>query len=356
MAGKLGFMAIACLWAATAACGGTLALAPPAVAGTQYTFPVELRGAGGQVSALDFRVQFDPQVFQPVSANLGPAALAANKMISSNYAAPGEYVVVMMGLNQAALPAGQVATVVMQRVAAEATGSTRLDIVDPTLATPDGAELPVSGTGVSVKLGDGDDTTAEGEDPSTPAPEGAQDDTDTPAGPENDAPTPPGAPNPAAPGNTGPKPALLGPAAPPMAASGAPDPVAGIDGTAARATEKNSGLAMPIVLGSAVPEAGTTALGAAQAGAPAAGNAGEMAANAENPVSAAPRQTVALSSTTLESGRDETRGKPVAAASAVTGGDSQPEGTGQAITLALAGALAALLLAGAFLLRKLSSR
>lgn len=152
---------------------GVLSLGQPTIENGQYTFPVELLGADGQVSALDFRIQFDPEVFQPVSAVAGNAALAANKMVSANYAAPGEYVVVMMGLNQTALAAGQVASVVMQR--AGDTGdaiSTQIAITGPTLAGPDGAELSASGSSLTLPLRDAKPGEEPGGDETTPDEEG----------------------------------------------------------------------------------------------------------------------------------------------------------------------------------------
>lgn len=157
-----------CAWA------GSLVLGKPTIQDGQYTFPVSLNGADNQVSSIDFRVQFDPSVFQPVNASAGNSALAANKMVTANYANPGEYVVVMMGLNQSVVPGGPVASVVLQRVGdASATGSTQVAITDPTLAAPDGSELQASGSAFSVNMG-GDKGTPESE---TPSPAPAKDDT-----------------------------------------------------------------------------------------------------------------------------------------------------------------------------------
>ena len=79
---------------------GTLEFGRPTVEGEQYTIPVVLRGGDGRVAALDFRLRYDPVVFQPVSTATGPAARQSDKVVTANTAAPGEYVVVMMGLNQ----------------------------------------------------------------------------------------------------------------------------------------------------------------------------------------------------------------------------------------------------------------
>jgi len=160
---------------------GTLSLGQPSVEGTQYVFPVALGGADAQVSALDFRLQFDPRVFVPISATAGPAALAANKMVSANNSAPGQFVVVMMGLNQSTIPSGLVASVLFQRTGdGDGAAATTVGIADLTLAGPDGNELPASGSSVSVPLREStpaDETEGEEEGssdpdatPETPAP------------------------------------------------------------------------------------------------------------------------------------------------------------------------------------------
>jgi len=137
---------------------GTLQLGPPIVEDTRYVFPVELLNAGGAVAALDFRIESDPSIFLPLDVLPGPVALQASKMISANAAAPGQYVVVVMGLNQASMGDGEVARVILERIGGEEGGGTVVALTEPTLATPDGSELPVSGSQRSVSFGD-----AEGE-------------------------------------------------------------------------------------------------------------------------------------------------------------------------------------------------
>lgn len=182
-------LVLCCLGTAHA---GTLSLGQPAIQGDQYAFPVALAGADAQVSALDFRVQFDPRVFLPVSAAAGPAALAANKMVSANNPAPGQYVVVMMGLNQATVPGGIVANLVFQRTGdGEGALATTVGITDLTLAGPDGSELAASGSSVSVPLREAKPgETAEGEDPANPDPDADPDPAnpdETPADPATPA-------------------------------------------------------------------------------------------------------------------------------------------------------------------------
>lgn len=161
---------------------GTLSLGQPGIQENQYLFPVALAGADAQVSALDFRLQFDPRVFVPVSVSAGPSALAANKMVSANNAAPGQFVVVMMGLNQSTIPGGVVASVLFQRTGdGDGALATTVGISDLTLAGPDGNELSASGSSVSVPLREatagetteGEEAPAEAPESPNPAPTGA---------------------------------------------------------------------------------------------------------------------------------------------------------------------------------------
>lgn len=337
-----------------AARAGTLALGQPQVNGGQYVFPVDLLTDGGQVSALDFRVQFDPQVFQPISAEPGNAALAANKMVSANYAAPGEYVVVMMGLNQTPVPSGHVATVAMQRVGTEELVNSMVSIVNPTLATPDGAELPASGSTVSVSLGgkpqtEGENTPQEGEndnvdpDPASPGTPGGEPAATPGKTPPNRVVTPNGAPKAGTQGMLAGLP-LDGDA------PGRTGAAANESGT--REPEKKGGLQMPIVLGSETPEAGSAARQAAAG-----------ATNSPTPrvsMSSAVRQesqtgtTDAAIDEKIESARKENTPPPSAANAAEGGG--QPEGEATGMTWVFAGAALVLLLGAAVALRKFSNR
>ena len=325
---------------------GTLLLGQPMVNGGQFVFPVDLQAGDGQVSALDFRMQFDPQVFQPVSAEAGNAALAANKMVSANYVAPGEYVVVMMGLNQTAMPSGHVATIVMQRVGTEELVSSPVSIVDPTLATPDGVELPANGSSVSVPLGG--KPPAEGEN----AAEGETDTPETPESPQAPAPAPGEAPatpgNPLRPGGRGMIAGL------PTDGAATPDRATPPGETAPGTPQKKGGLQMPIVVGSETPEAGTAAQQAAAAGAKATAQRARMVANGAPTAPSGSPDAVAAVDTKIESTREENT-PPPSAAQAADGGES-PEGKAQEMTLVFAGVIVVLLVGAAVLLRKFSNR
>ena len=50
---------------------GTLHVGAPTIDGHDYSFPILLSGDVEQVAALDFRLHYDPEVFEPVSAATG---------------------------------------------------------------------------------------------------------------------------------------------------------------------------------------------------------------------------------------------------------------------------------------------
>ncbi|MBX3179864.1 MAG: hypothetical protein KF886_21140 [Candidatus Hydrogenedentes bacterium] len=134
------------------ALASTLRLGEPAIQGNQYTFPVYLQGDNPGVAALDFRLAYDPAVFSPVSAQAGPSAAGAQKQVSSNIAAPGEMIVVMMGFNQNTVTGGQVAEIVLQRVQNPSSGSSILRINEPTMATAEGEAITSRGLARTVRF------------------------------------------------------------------------------------------------------------------------------------------------------------------------------------------------------------
>lgn len=121
---------------------GTLQIAPPKVEGNQVTIPVVLGGdSANAVSALDFRLTYNPEFLRPVSASAGTAASSADKRVMANVSAPGEYIVVMMGMNQATCTSGEVAKIVMERVSDSRDADWGLGIARPTLSSLDGAVI-----------------------------------------------------------------------------------------------------------------------------------------------------------------------------------------------------------------------
>lgn len=166
---------------------GTLSLGKPVVQNNQYTFPVNLQGDAEGVAALDFRLSYDPTVFSPVTAQMGHAAVTAQKQISSNVAEPGEFVVVMMGFNQNEVQPGTVVELVLEKIGEPASGQSELLIAEPTMATYEGVELDSSGQARVVRFGE-DKTEDETTEEPAPVEEGTE--TETPPEPEVGSPNP----------------------------------------------------------------------------------------------------------------------------------------------------------------------
>ncbi len=143
------------------AAAGALRVGPPSFSGSDVTIPILLEGAAEQgVSALDFRLNYDPEVFRPVSASTGSAASDANKQVQANSTRDGEYSVVMMGMNQNAVADGEVASIRFERVSEPSSGRSNVRISRTTLASADGAEIPSEGGTATIQL-NGDESNGE---------------------------------------------------------------------------------------------------------------------------------------------------------------------------------------------------
>jgi len=120
---------------------GTLGIGELEVEGSQVVVPIVLGGdLGTGVSAMDFRLRYDPAELQPVSASPGPCAVRADKQVMANVRAPGEYVVVMMG-QRSTCRAGEVVHVVMNRVGAAQDRNWGLALHQQTLSSAEGAVI-----------------------------------------------------------------------------------------------------------------------------------------------------------------------------------------------------------------------
>jgi len=116
-----------------------LQIGEPTVESNQVTIPVYLSGSVGTgVAAADFRVSYDPNVLRPISAEAGSAAASADKRVMANETASGEYVVVMMGMNQTTFTSGEVVRIVMERAPSAEPSQWKLGLSRPTLSGTDG--------------------------------------------------------------------------------------------------------------------------------------------------------------------------------------------------------------------------
>ncbi|MBI4557203.1 MAG: hypothetical protein HY706_06430 [Candidatus Hydrogenedentes bacterium] len=150
---------------------GILRIGAPTVEGDQVTIPVQLDGEmDNGVASLNFDFNYDPAVLEPVAATPGAAATAANKQVQSNTVTPGDFRVVMMGLNQSTVRAGEIANIVMRKVGTPAGGEANLSIDKTTFASASGVEIPSQGSTGKVRLETGEEETTE-EEPAETAPE-----------------------------------------------------------------------------------------------------------------------------------------------------------------------------------------
>ena len=147
------FASILVLWT-LAASAGSLQIGEPTVESELVTFPVTLSGDVGQgVSAIDFRLRYDPAVLEPVEVGAGSAASSADKLVQSNVPKPGECVVVVMGMNQTTVNGGEVARITMKRTG-KAQGSSAVSVARTTLAASDGKVIPSEGGERLLAFGD----------------------------------------------------------------------------------------------------------------------------------------------------------------------------------------------------------
>lgn len=166
---------------------GTLAVAPPTVESNRYVFPISLEGAESGVASLDFQFRYDPEVFTPVSVETGAGAAAAGKLADGNLAAPGAYNVLVMGVNQIALPPGEVARIVLDRNPGSIGSRSNVVVANPTLSSAQGDVLAASGSDRMVRLdgeapGPDDQAGEDAEAPETDEPEPGP--SEAPAAPE----------------------------------------------------------------------------------------------------------------------------------------------------------------------------
>lgn len=148
---KLLTMAGMALCALPPCLAGTLRVGVPQVNGNQVLLPVLLEGdVAGGVAALDFTLNYDPAVFSPVGAEPGAAAQAARKQVESNEASPGNYVVVMMGLNQTTVENGQIASIRLNKLSQPASNQSSVSIQQTAFSSADGFEIASEGSSQTV--------------------------------------------------------------------------------------------------------------------------------------------------------------------------------------------------------------
>ena len=163
-------MLIPVLTGAAPALGGVLEISTPIVEETRLTFPVILGGdVGDGVSALDFRFNYDPSMFRLLLVSEGPAVIEADKRIEWSVPIPGECIVVMMGMNRTLCQPGELAQVVLQRVAEPGAGEYEFAVNQPTFASSDGKVISAEGSRETVSFADEQDVPTDGIGAAEPA-------------------------------------------------------------------------------------------------------------------------------------------------------------------------------------------
>lgn len=120
----------------------TLQIGEVTVENSLVIIPVMLGGdAGGSVASLNFHLNYDPDILEPVQVAPGSVAAQADKQVAFNVPSPGESVIVMFGLNQTTCSGGEVARIVMKRSSEAASSQWALGLSDQTLSDVQGAVI-----------------------------------------------------------------------------------------------------------------------------------------------------------------------------------------------------------------------
>lgn len=172
-------------------CEGVLTVGTPKVEGTNVTVPVILEGqVDNGVAALDFTLHYDPKVLAPGGVRPGDVTVAADKGIQYNMVSPGQYVVMMFGLNQTTVQNGKVADITMRRLDTANGGETNIAIDNTTLASLEGKTIASRGSSTTLNLETKPPDDTNPGDTTPPPDDTTEPPTTEPTSPPNDA-TPP---------------------------------------------------------------------------------------------------------------------------------------------------------------------
>lgn len=132
---------------------GVLNMGVPESTGDTVRVPVQLEGeVGNGVSAMDFRLTYDPLIFEPVSAAAGSALQSTGKLVEANVSRPGEYTVLIFGMNQTGVSGGEVANIELRVLGEPPAGATELAITNTTLSLSNAQRLPSRGSTRTVRF------------------------------------------------------------------------------------------------------------------------------------------------------------------------------------------------------------
>lgn len=149
--------------------------------------PVELSGdTQSGVAGLDFTLSYDPQFFELDEVTAGVSAVQADKTVDMNAQQPGEAAIVMMGVNQTAVTAGEVVRAKLVLREDAPAGQTEIRVQNPTLSSLSADPIPSEGGNLALTFEAPDEEPPATPPPFVPPPENEEtitDDSGSPAGP-----------------------------------------------------------------------------------------------------------------------------------------------------------------------------
>lgn len=96
------------------------------------------------VSAIQFDVNYNPDISSIVSITVGEASLSAQKQVQYNIIFAGQVRVIIAGLNQNSIPSGSIAQISFKICASAPAGSYDISLTRAVLSSPTGSSVPVS--------------------------------------------------------------------------------------------------------------------------------------------------------------------------------------------------------------------
>jgi len=115
---------------------------------------LELTG-GENATAINYTLRYDPEKLEPVGVTPGSSVSAGEKSLADNVVAPGQWTMVIMGLNQRTIPDGDIA-IAEFRLRSSNESTIEVVVEEPVLSTWEGDEIPVTGGRYEMVVRSGD--------------------------------------------------------------------------------------------------------------------------------------------------------------------------------------------------------
>lgn len=132
-----------------------ITIGAPQHSGDILTFPITMSGDfEGEVSAMDFQLQYDSRELRPMGINASRAAVASNKEVQANVVGPGQYKVLLFGFNQTPLGQGEIANVQFRIMSEPQDGKINLSIANTTVSQSNATAIPSRGDSFTYQIGE----------------------------------------------------------------------------------------------------------------------------------------------------------------------------------------------------------